>query len=301
MGILVAIVVLLASFLVSVGTSDAATPASRCATVTGLSTQFVDAQTWWMRTPGAQGSDFGHLHLGSCIPERERLVQPVVLPTRIVLHNNPGKFLYVSLVTKGTDYETTVAKYPITGFSCATGTCEAWISVELTPSMFRQSGLQEVRLRAFVDEPDGNRMIASLNWQTYVVNGQVAGNVTRLPFVRGKGWYTGAGYCESDFASVPVPDGPVSGKWAPVTRQVNHGTSNDRPVSRHEIRLDPNLHEGVPGTILAKGDGQRFSPVEIDTTLLADGAHTLFLRTECDDPRGSTNVGVLTIPFLVDN
>ena len=32
---------------------------------------FVDSQAWWTQTPGTDGSDFGHIHTGACIPERE--------------------------------------------------------------------------------------------------------------------------------------------------------------------------------------------------------------------------------------
>ena len=169
----------------------------------------------------------------------------------------------------------------------------------LDTAKFQQAGLQEIRLRAFVDEPDGNRMHASLNWQAHVENGKSRADVTRRPYLRGKGWYTGSGYCEPDVAAVPLPDAPLTGVWSPSLRIVDHGTRSDLPVSRHSVRLDADAHNGVPGTVLKEGTGSWSGIVAIDTALLAPGEHRLSLRAECDDPRGSTNAGVLVVTFIV--
>ena len=263
--------------------------------------QFVEAQAWWTRTPGQAGRDFGHLHVGACLPERETLRGVVTLDVRLILHDNPGRFAYLALVLKGTDDETTVSKHELPGFSCPVGTCERWLAVPLDTSQFGQAGLQEIRLRAFVDEPDRERMHASLNWQAYIDNGKAQAAVSRRAYLRGKGWYTGAGYCEPDLVSVPLPDGPVSGVWSPHLRIVDHGSSADLPVTRHSVRLDPDVHNGIPGTILREGAGPWEGRLAIDTTQLANGPHKLFLRAECADPRGSTNAGVLIVTFMVQN
>jgi hypothetical protein len=98
------------------------------------------------------------------------------------------------VVLKGTDYEITVAKIAPSRRRCSVpGTCEQWIKVPLDPVKFRHSGLQEVRLRAYVDEPDGQRMHTSRTWQLYVRNGKSRDVVTRYPYLRGKGWDTGFG------------------------------------------------------------------------------------------------------------
>ncbi len=257
------------------------------------SRQFVDAQSWWTTTPGKTGSNFGHLHVGGCIPERETLTGTVPLDIRVVLHNNPGKLLPISVVLKTTATETTIAKLAVpTGFSCPVGTCALWLHYDLNTASFDRSGLQEIRYRAFVDEPDGNRMIASLNYQTSVSNGKTVSNVTRLPYPRGKGWYTGAGYCEARMLTVPLPDAPIS-SWSPRVWSRWHGTTTDLPVTGHDIRLDADFHAGIPGTILKKGAGEFEGTVS--TGPLAAGTHKLSVRSDCADPRGSTNSGVLVI------
>lgn len=257
--------------------------------------QFVDAQSWWTQTPDRAGSDFGHAHLGACIPERQTISAPTKLDVRLVLHDNPGRFNSGSLVLKGTDYETTVQKFTASGFTCPAGTCPRWFTLPLDPAQFRHSGLQEVRFRGYVDEPDGNRMAVSLNWQLYVSNGKSRADVTRRPYLRGKGWYTGAGYCEASLASLPLPDAPISAPWNAVAFSAWHGESDDLPVTHHTARLDADFHAGIPGTVLVDGAGPWYGALTIDPSALAPGIHKLLVRTDCADPRGSTNSGVLVV------
>ena len=261
--------------------------------------QFVESQAWWTRTPGATGTDFGHLHLGGCIPERELVRRPQRLDVRVMMHHNPGRMKYVSLAVKGREYERTVAKRRLNGFSCPTGTCARWTHFRLRPRQFGRSGLQEVRFRAFVEEPDGNEMHTSINWQVKVRNGRPRSPVTRRPYLRGKGWYTGAGYCEAAYRSVPLPDAPLRADWTPTLAHVWDGDDEDLPVTQHTARLDPDLHEGIPGTILKDADGPWIGVQPIDLRPLAPGRHKLMLRSDCEDPRGSTNAGVLIIGFDV--
>jgi hypothetical protein len=260
------------------------------------SRQFVEAQSWWLQTPGRGGTGFGHAHLGGCIPERER-IGATDLDVRVMLHSNPGKVAYVSLVSKTADQEVTRVKdYSVKGFSCPVGTCERWVKFRLDPAWFNYSGLQEIRYRLFVDEPDGNRMATSLNYQTYIVNGKIQKPVTRQPYLRAKGWYTGAGYCEASLRSVPLPDAAVAVPWSTQWRMVWHGTTDDLRVTHASVRADADFHAVPvkPGSLLYDG-GPYEGPVTVSG--LAAGAHKLQGRSDCDDPRGSTNSGVLVIPF----
>ena len=69
--------------------------------------QFVENQTWWTPGPDQTGPNQGHVHLGACIPERETLRANFTMHVRVVMHDNPGKANYVSMVFKGPSYETT--------------------------------------------------------------------------------------------------------------------------------------------------------------------------------------------------
>lgn len=43
--------------------------------------------------------------------------------------------------------------------------CTEWVGFTLDPAQFPVSGLQQVTFRTIVDEPDGNTMINTMNWQ----------------------------------------------------------------------------------------------------------------------------------------
>jgi hypothetical protein len=263
--------------------------------------------------------------MGACIPERETLSSGnLTISLRLLLHDNPGKWNYVSMVYKGTDYETTVQRCyliataadftcpsadPSTGkgnWTCPQPTnCAKWVTFSWPISAFNHSGLQEVRFRGFIPEPGSVEMRTNLNWQIYIQNGKSTSNVTREPTTRGKGWYTHALYCESSHNSVPLPDSAVSGTWSPTLEQTTHSTDASLPVTHSFITLDPDFHADPPvvGTVLHDADGE-FGPasVPIDTTTLTNGTHRLYQKADCrDDSLGSTNSGVLVVPFVVAN
>jgi hypothetical protein len=270
--------------------------------------QFVDQQAWWTREPGQTGTDEGHAHMGVCIPEREQLSGTVPFHVRVMLHDNPGRGNYVSMVFKGVSQELTVQKVSMGSFTCpAPGTCEKWLTFQAPMGSFTDAGLQEIRFRGFFPEPSVNgqvrEMRTNLNFQVYVNNGKTVRNVSRQPYLRGKGWYTHALYCESAFLSVPLPDGPVPGMWQPRVQQVQHSTDASLPITSHMVRLDPDFHNGVPGTTVREGSGPlAASTLSVSTSTLTPGVHRLYQKAMCrDDALGSTNHGALVVPFLVGN
>ena len=275
--------------------------------------QFIEAQAWWLNDPdrGFNGGDRGHAHMGACIPERERVSGTVPFDVRIVMHDNPGKLTYVAAVFKTRSTETTVArKYVSRTCNGGVGTCTFWFRFALDVDDFPVSGLEEIRFRSTVQErsPSGVReeMRPSLNFPVWVANGKPRSDVTRFPYLRGKGWYTGPAYCEAAFLD-KVPDRPRSGVWRPRVLLDDHagGTAGDAKVTRHTVTLDPDFHAvpEKPGRVIRRGrDGLPATTLAIDTTKLANGAHKLHLRSDCDDPtKGSINSGVLVIPFTVSN
>lgn len=291
--------------------------------------QFVESQGWWMPDTDQANNpatNTGHVHMGACIPERETISSGnLTVRVRVVLHGNRGKANYVSMVFKTSDTETTVQKCylraTVQNFTCpgpsstgkgdfvCAGTCERWLTFSQPISAFNHSGLQEVRFRTFVPEPNGKEMQTSLNWQVNIQNGKSPSNVTRYPFLRGKGWYTHALYCEASVRTVPIPDRPVSGIWSPVVGLTTH-PDGSLPATRSFISIDPDFHSvpSKPGTVLRNAAGpygpEPFgaAPIKIDTRSLTNGVHKLHLRTSCrDNSLGSTNSGVTVIPFIVAN
>ncbi len=271
-------------------------------------TTFAEAQAWWMPTHSGQvGEDFGHVHVGSCIPERESIsAESIPIDIRVILHDNPGTVMYVGVVVKGTNYEKTVAKLTASNFTGAQdATVTKWLHYDLPLSSFDASGLQEIRYRVFVDEPNtSDLMHSSVNYQIFISNGKGRSDVTRRAYLRFKGWYTGAGYCESAYRSdlTPLPDHALAGAWAPALELLWHGDPADLPVTHHAVRLDPDFHATPPvqGIVLRDAAGPWEGTQPIDTTMLPNGTHRLHLKADCDDPR-ATNSGVGVVAFDVAN
>ena len=274
---------------------------------------FVESQAQWV--PGPNQADTpdtnqGHQHEAGCVPEQETLHASTdpnfTVWVRLVMFRNPGRLNYASMVFKTPSMETTVQKdYTATGMTCPAGECIRWVRFSWPLSAFDHSGLQEIRFRMFVNQSNGKQQNTSLNWQVYVDNGKSVSNVTRMPWLRGKGWYTHSLYCEGAYISVPIPKAPVSGVWSPVLRLDTHDSDASLPVTHYTVAVDPHGHADPPdpGIVLLDADGTRPSaPLAIDTMLLANGPHRLFLRSGCrDDSLGSTNWGVLVVPFIVQN
>ncbi|MDQ3222528.1 MAG: hypothetical protein M3Q75_03510 [Gemmatimonadota bacterium] len=256
--------------------------------------QFVDAQSWWEQTGGAEPR---HLHVGACVPEREQLTGTVRIDLKVQMHANPGKVTYVAIVWEtGYSGDHTYQSFN-PGWTCPVGNCVFWTAFDIPVSAWDRAGLNGLRLRATARQPDGKEMRASLNLQNYIANGKTVSNMTRRPYLRAKGWFTGLNYCEAAYRSdvTPLPDAPVSGTWSPWIRQLDHGTSDADPT-HHDVRLDPDIHAGVPGIFLLDGAGARDGLVAIDA---AAGAHKLFAKTDCETSAGTAS-GVLVVPFAVE-
>jgi hypothetical protein len=258
---------------------------------------FTEAQAWWTTTPGGGGTDFGHLHVGACMPYKQPVSGVVTFDVRIMMHDNPGSFFYLNPVLKTDGQELSLAHNDsLQGMTCPDGTCEAWTTVSVDTRLSDFDGIQEIRIRAYVDEPDGNRMHASVNTLVDLRNGRAVNPIDRRAYQRGKGWYSGSGYCEADLLS-DLPVAPIVG-WAPIVQVVDHGAADDLPVSRYKVSLDADAHAGIPGTVLVSGTGE-LGPTVVSTLGLGSGTHRLAVRADCDDPRGPTNSGVLIVWFAV--
>jgi hypothetical protein len=275
---------------------------------------FVEAQTWWLATEGStSGTSFGHVHEGACLPPEGVTVSGVVhIDIRVILHNatdqtGPVHFHSVAAVIKTDDQEITVAEdSSAEGSICAVPemTCTFWLAVDVNTAVSHFDGRQEIRLRGDAGTSDGNQMKVSLNAHPNFSNAKALNPVDRMPYERGKGWYSTAGYCEASLLT-PLPSGPVSGIWQPTIQMVDHGQSGppvDLPATHHTATLDPDFHAMpmVPGTILNEGPGPLPpTTLTIDTAGLAPGVHKLHLRADCEGPGDSTNSGVLVVFFAV--
>lgn len=266
---------------------------------------FVEAQTWWLRTPGKTGTDFGHVHLGACLPSEQVVSGTVGLDIRVIMHESHGaKFDRIEPVAKTDAQETTLGSYTsLRGLTTDTGTVTGWQRIDIDTTRYGLDGRNELRLRAWARTPDGNLMHVSLNSLWDIRNGKAVNPIDRLPFQRFKGWYSDpVGYCEPRITSKVVP-APVSGIWSVNVAWVNHADS--LPITRRNASLDADAHAGIPGTVLVDAAGPGSATLSIDTTKLSNGPHRLALRADCDvasgTHAGSTNSGVGVVVFIVQN
>jgi hypothetical protein len=160
-----------------------------------------------------------------------------------------------------------------------------------------------------VRTPDGNDFLATDGWLAYVRNGKPSVDTRYLApnISEARGWYglpgtDGLGYENARLRS-PVPTAPVSGTWSPEV-QTLPGAGPSSAVTHTLVTIDPAFHDMPPdsGRVQLDQIGAFRGPIAIDTTQLANGPHKLVVvSSAAHADRGTTQSGVLAIPFTVDN
>lgn len=256
-----------------------------------------ESQSWWMTTPGKSGTQFGHVHIGACMPWGQVVKGKFTLPVTVIMHDNPGKFTYFNPVYKTDSQELSTDKnFSLQGKTCPSGTCTWTVPITIDTAKWNYSGLQELRIRSYVQEPDGKIMHSSINVFPNVQNGKSKNDMDRKRFPRGKGWYTAAGYCEADILQFP-PMAPLT-SWSPTAQVIWHGASDDLKPTGYTVSIDADAHAGIAGTVLAKGTGAMPART-FNISGLSSGRHKLSIKADCNSPLGSTNSGVLVFWFDV--
>jgi hypothetical protein len=283
-----------------------------CSRFTGPRRVYLESQAWWVTTPGKHGPNQGHLHQGLCFPWAQTIRGTLPFDIQLMLHNNPGKLTSLTVQIFG-DYGAAVAARqsfspPLTIASCTqTGgvasldamggkNCRWVVHLNVDTTVAPADGRQEFRIRPKIEEPDGKTMVGSTSYQAYLANGKPVNDYRGYDLLQGKGWYSGASYSIARF-DAGFPTGPLKGTWSPKLRCESDGP----PVGRCLVAIDPDFHAGNPGTTLLDAPGAWQGTLNIDTTKLTNGIHRFFLRTDANDPRGSSNGGVLVFYCTVAN
>ena len=259
---------------------------------------FLESQAWWRTTPGKSGTDHGHIHVGTCFPYAQKLSGKVDFDIRVILHDNPGTVKVVRVQLAGDFGQIAAVQFPVSAKCPVPGTCTFWYHVTVDTTKSPYDGRQEFRFHASVAEPDGTTMLPSTGWQAYLVNGKPVNDYRSYDMTEARGWYTNVGYTVPRMDS-NLPMKPVSGVWS-FKVSLKPG-SGGIPVTHHIVLLDANFHANIPGTVLKEGSGAWIGTITLDTRTLANGPHKLILRTDADASAGSTNSGVLVVPFMVQN
>ncbi|HEX6386868.1 MAG TPA: hypothetical protein VF177_19555 [Anaerolineae bacterium] len=279
----------------------------------------LESQTWWWRRlPSQTGTDFGHVHVFTCFPSRQRVSGIVELDLKVVFHKNPGVLQRLHIQgwpDTDVDNSGTGCEY-ITGnlwcaddlsLICKTDDCVWWFKAQIDTGRFLSDGLKEFRIRATAATPDGLSMSNSTSWFMDVQNEK--GNETNSSYHDGRvlasrGWYDCHGYTVAEIHVDGTPPNPVPPSWK--VRVVAKPGAKEKcdhvdEVAHHLLTIDPDFHADDPGLVIREAGGEFDGTVAIDTTQLSNGWHKLVLRADADTEADSTNSAVQVVWFKVQN
>jgi hypothetical protein len=251
------------------------------------------------------------------LPLGQKVSGTLQFDVRIVLHDNPSHLYQLQVAAESNIF----LHIPI-DFRCPyNGTistnCAFNVPVSVDTTKLRD-GWREFRVRAVTETPDGKRYLNSTGIPIYVDNGNGSdSNYNRFcnnTSLIGRGWYEGFGYANAIFECVPLE--PVRGQLALRVRAQQASKHFQVVLDRtHAIPATGPWSEVKPrtGVVLfdQAGNFQSWVPINIDTTQLEDGWHSVSARS--DSPNGevsdcsfckgelNNNGGVAKIWFYVQN
>lgn len=248
----------------------------------------LEVQAWWV-------PNFGHLHAAARLPLGQAVSGTMQFDVRIVVHDNPAHISGLALKRNNVN----LAFYPL-DLDCpydgvTSTTCAFNVPVSLDTTLF-QDGLHVLRIRVDADTPDGELLHTSSFWPLDVQNGRPESPETVNIWcggasAGGPGWYTDVKYSTAVLECVPLA--PVSGIWPFRFMAINS-------TARLRVVLDGNHfipavgpwpeQQATVGTVLFDEVCRctTFRELSLDTTLLANGWHTLSIQSQS----GKTDVSV---------
>ncbi len=257
---------------------------------------FLDDQSWWLRTPGLAGKNFGHVHAATCFPLFQTMRGVVPFDVRLTMHENPGRIEKLTIHVEGGNGGIYILadRFFNPPLTCAT-TCDFWVHLDANTNAVPIDGVERFTFRALVVEPDGNEMHTGSSWRATLANGKPRIDSTPVTRTTGKGWYT-----KTLYANSTVDNFTYGAVWSGV-RAVKVVCNASKTTTGCLVTVDPNFHMGIEGTVLLRTTGQFNGTVNLDTRRFPNGPHKLVVKTDVKDPRGSTLSGVLGLPFTIQN
>lgn len=279
-------------------------------TCTGYPEQrvFLESQGWWATTGhdgitdgNDQGNNLGHIHVGTCFPLFEPVSGTVGFDLKIRLHDNPGQLTHVQPFICANQQTTACYRAPDIVFSpsltCATQ-CVFYQHVDIDTTRWAYDGMNAVRFRTEVLEPDGNVLRASNNWLMDIRNGNPMRTfIDGSAYLDAKGWYHGF------YSSVKVYGGYTPNSSRPFTVLYKCGSTSEA-VQDCLATVDPDFHAIPPsfGEVVQDNASSKRQTVTIDPAAYPVGSHNLVLRTCVHDTKSvpgkdAHRCGVLKLPF----
>jgi hypothetical protein len=263
---------------------------------------FLEAQSWWTQAPGQMDQ---HLHMGTCFPLNQTVSGVVSFDVRLMKHGALGRTIFFRIHDDlGTECH---RSHPEVSNTDPNGMVIT--HVEVDTSCFRD-GYRAIFFNWTVKQPNGNRFIVRQNIPVDIENGKADLN-WRANTLMGGSSFEEPRLRDWNYANSLILGG--QGKASAYSVEPRAGEFSLRLKTTQPPRaditersfvatVDPDFHNGNPGTEVLRTDGGYQGPLSIDSTALANGAHRLVL-IECQEvaSEGKVLCGVLAVPFVVQN
>lgn len=263
---------------------------------------FLDAQAWWTPARGQTGDDFGHIHNATCAPHHQILRGRVDFDIRLILYGNPGVVNELNVWVRYEDgYLPLYRRFNLDWQCPVNETCERWEHVQVDTRQIPTDGIRDFKIEVFVREPNGMRLMDSNYFRAYIENDKPVDTQFTDYKIRAGAYWNKFSYSNAYWVS-DLPMAPVAGDFRFTAFFESKRVERDATAVHYDVLLDANFHAGVPGITIAQGEGNFTGEFTLDTTQLANGLHRLILRTHSEDNEfNSTLIGVLVVPFTVEN
>lgn len=244
-------------------------------------------QAWWNTSGIEVPANVGHhVHLGTCFPRDGAILDGTLhLDLRVLLHAQPAGARVVRL-RAGSESVTLLDRTSDVGVPVdANGDGNRTFPVDLDIGRL-STGRHELRMSAFVAQPDGAQMFESSGLQ-FCVRACSPSYRSAGPGQIGRGWYTDHGYANATLKTHPWDI--RSGGTVAVTLAPGSG---GRATVFSGVYIDPDFHHGSAGLVVGQWAGPFSGTVRLPT--LASGSHRLVLLSH-----DGQNAGVLAVTFVV--
>jgi hypothetical protein len=281
---------------------------------------FLESQGWWgeRKADGVSVPKYGaaeHIHVGMCFPVQQTVSGTRPFKVRVLGHNLPVGSIIESTLLHDPDGGTFVRiTWNRTITSSDNNTVELWGTAQINTALF-SSGTREFRNLTTVKRPDNAELHASSGWCWKPSNGGTlvnSGTCATLPLTTmGRGWYDCFEYKIAEAREWAYPfTGIASNTNYTLNISGRDGAGPNNLVTGWEVRLDPDFHNGINGSLIASGSGPTVGrSVTISGSLLTTGVHKLvvigFANAKCTTGAGITPQdgelsAVMAIPIKVN-
>jgi hypothetical protein len=249
---------------------------------------FLESQGWWgdRRADGTvpKRGAAEHIHVGMCFPVQQTISGTKTLRVRVMAHNLPvGSVIEQTSLHDPDGGSIPDITWNRTVLSSDNKTVELWGTVQVNTA-FIPNGLREFRNLTSVRRPDGAEIHASSGWcwnisntggGTPVASGTCA---TTAKTTMARGWYDCFEYkiAEARNWDYPYAGLPRSTAYTLQIGARDGASAANNVFTSWEVRLDPDFHAGVNGSLIASGTGAaNGQSVTIPASLMTAGVHRL--------------------------